>query len=96
MSARDDLKHALKLSAGLPPTAPTESQLDSIIKDIEVIKKTRTPTDADWIEAAHKHVPQGGKYSYGSEDLSDLNYLLIKLQSTSPVNVAKPPSGGAK
>lgn len=79
MNAKEQLKHALKLTAGLGPGRPTDSELDAIIQDIH---QTKNPTKADWIKTTHKYVPQSGKYSYAGEDLADLNYLLMQIQKT--------------
>jgi hypothetical protein len=79
MSATEDLKHRLKISAGLPPNSPTDEELQLIIQRILPIRRQRTPTEADWKAAAMAVVPGAGTYKYAGEDLSDLNELLLAI-----------------
>ena len=84
MSARDQIKTKLKILAGLPPASPTDSELAAIIADITLVQKERVPTEADWRAAATRNVPGAGGWRYAGEDMSDLNRLLLMIQSTSP------------
>lgn len=83
MSFREAMKTKLKFLAGLPPTGPTDAELDAIIRDVVQIQKERVPTEADWRTAAINHVPNERMYKYAGEDLSDLNRLLMMIQLTS-------------
>ena len=56
MSAKDELKHKLKILARLPDE-PNDRELDTIVADIEVIQKTRTPTERDWQDATSRRAP---------------------------------------
>jgi hypothetical protein len=84
MSGRDQIKAKLKILAGLPPTGPTDSELNAIIGDIVRVKEQRVPTEADWRAAATRNVPGAGGWKYAGEDMSDLNRLLLMIQATSP------------
>lgn len=89
MNAREQMKHKLMILAGLP-RHPTDAQLDAIIDDLLEVKKTRLPTERDWIEAAGRYVPSAGTHKYAGEDMSNLNALLIQIQN------ARPSSGSRK
>lgn len=75
------MKQKLMVLAGLPDH-PTDGQLAAIINDIEEIEREQTPTEADWQNAAARHVPEAGSCKYKGEDMSDLNRLLLLIQST--------------
>lgn len=94
MSVRDRMKHKLKLLAGLP-SEPTDTQLDAIIGDVLKIWPTRRPTEGDWRESAARRVPGAGTRKYAGEDLSDLNALLMMLQSASPSAGTGRPGGNS-
>jgi len=81
MKAAEDLKHSLKILAGLPPNSPTDDELRSIIQRIQKIRRQRTPNEADWKAVAMAVVPGAGTYKYAGEDLSDLNELLLAILS---------------
>lgn len=89
MNAREQMKHKLMILAGLP-RHPTDHELDAVIDDILEVKKTRLPTEGDWITAAGRHVSGAGTYKYAGEDMSNLNALLIQIQN------ARPSSGSRK
>ena len=89
MTVHDQMKHKLMILAGLP-RHPTDAELDAIIDDIVEVKKTRLPTDGDWIKAAGRHVPGAGTHKYAGEDMSNLNALLMQIQN------ARPSSGSRK
>lgn len=70
---RARLATALRLRFGLPPSAPTDEQLDQVINDLA---GRITRTDSVWATAVERYVPGFGSYSYASKDNSDLNEIL--------------------
>jgi hypothetical protein len=81
-TARERLKHKLKITAGLPPWGLTDDELDLIIREMADISKQRTPTWVDWQIAARRYVRGAGLFKYSGEDLSDLNALLMMILAT--------------
>lgn len=81
MTNREKLKSKLRILAGTGPFEPTDAQLDQIIKDIKALRKTRAPSDRDWIDAVKMHVPSAGTYKYAGVDMSDLLQLLDKIEN---------------
>jgi hypothetical protein len=82
MEPRENLKHKLMIVGGLPAGHPDDAELDKIIKEIEAIRKERTPTEADWKTSAGRNVRGAGEYKYAGEDMSDLNSLLMQILNT--------------
>lgn len=78
---RETLKLALRIQFKTSDVEPTDSQLQSIISDIERIQATRIPTVQDWGQIVAKHCPSTGKWLYKGLDFSDLNALLAKIKS---------------
>jgi hypothetical protein len=94
MSVRERMKQKLKFLAGLP-SEPTDRQLDAIINYILDIQKSRRPTESDWKDAAGRYVPEAGTRKYAGADQSDLNAMLMQLQSARPSAGAQGSSGGS-
>jgi hypothetical protein len=79
MEVKEQMKHKLKLLAGLRPQSPTDEELELIIDNIIELARTRRPTETDWENAARKYVPNAGKYKNAGKDPSDLNALLVQI-----------------
>jgi hypothetical protein len=78
-TAREQLKHKLKVVAGLPPWSPTDEELDLVIADVAEVAERREPTEADWRASARRRVRGAGQYKYAGEDMSNLNMLLYQI-----------------
>jgi hypothetical protein len=89
---RESLKQHLRHIASISPWGLSDAELDAVIREILRIWGSRTPTRADWLEAARKHVSGAGSYKYAGEDMADLNALLLQIQNAKPSG----PSGAVK
>ena len=81
MSAREQLRHHLRIHFALPPYHPNDQELSLVISDILALAKTRNPTEEDWEAATRKHVAGVGTYLTAGQDNSDLNSLLALIRN---------------
>lgn len=90
MSAREEMKHALRVIAGIPPHGLTDAEFDAFLRDIRSVAKTKLLTREDLQRAAKRNVRHTETFLREGEDYSYVRYLLSQLQSVSPT-----PPGGA-
>lgn len=73
----DDLRHALTIKFGLRYNEPTDTQLELILRRIELIRLAgRIPTLADWRNITASICSTFQTTVYSGVDNSDLNLLL--------------------
>jgi hypothetical protein len=79
IDARTQLKHSIRMKFGTSHLEPTDELLESIIRDISTISRTRRPTEREWKETVYRYCPSAGTWHYRGLDTSDLNELLGQL-----------------